>query len=227
MTQEKKLMTDKIAIFDLDGTLLNTLGDLAHAANETLKTFGLPTHPVEAYKHFIGRGRTNLIRNCSGLTDEAQIEELCKVNDRLYGECYRDRTAAYPGVRESLEAIQAAGIPMAVLSNKNHDMTCRLVEECLEGIRFVAVFGKRPGHPLKPDPASVFEILDTAGIAPARCIYFGDSGVDMQTACAAGCYPVGVTWGFRDEQELLAGGAEKILHSAVEIAETVKAFLET
>jgi len=220
-------MTEKIAIFDLDGTLLDTLGVLAHAANETLRTFGLPVHPVEAYKQFIGRGRTNLIRRCSGLTDDRQIEELCRVNDRIYAECYRERTCAYPGVQESLENLAIAGIPMAVLSNKNHDMTCRLVEECLPGIPFFAVYGKREGHPLKPDPASVYEILMAADIAPERCIYFGDSGVDMQTACYAGCYPMGVTWGFRDMKELRANGAKRLLHRGIDIFPAVFSFLKT
>ena len=100
-------------------------------------------------------------------------------------------------------------------------------EECLPGIPFFAVYGKREGHPLKPDPASVYEILMAADIAPERCIYFGDSGVDMQTACYAGCYPMGVTWGFRDMKELRANGAKRLLHRGIDIFPAVFSFLKT
>ncbi|MEA4824550.1 MAG: HAD family hydrolase [Clostridiaceae bacterium] len=207
----------RYAIFDLDGTLLNTLLDLADCVNATLRHFGLPEREPEDIMAFLGSGRTHLIRNASGITAQPRLEEICVYYDVLYGQNYRRLTRAYNGIAAALSKLQAAGIGMAVLSNKQHPMTVSLVAECLPGIRFGAVLGQRPGVALKPEAGAVYEILDILGAAKEETVYFGDSDIDVKTAQNAGVEMSAVTWGFRSEETLLKAGAVRLLRSPEEI----------
>ncbi|NMA08589.1 MAG: HAD family hydrolase [Clostridiales bacterium] len=207
----------KCAIFDLDGTLLNTLPDLTDCVNQTLRHFGLPERKSEEIMAFLGSGRTHLIRSASGIDTQPRLEEICVWYDACYGANYRHLTHAYDGIADALEQVQAAGIKMAVLSNKQHEMTVPLVAECLPGIRFGAVFGQRPNVALKPEAGAVTEILDALGCTRDECIYFGDSDVDVRTARNAGVEMVAVTWGFRSVETLRKAGAVRFIHTPAEI----------
>ncbi len=206
-------------LFDLDGTLLNTLNDLANAANEALQADGLPTHPADAYRYFIGEGAKNLMKNA--LPPSHRTEEmihLCLARFREnYERMWDQSTRPYDGVPEMLSALQARSIRFAVLSNKPDDFTRKCVEQLLPAWQFAAVFGQREGVPRKPDPAGALEIARTFGRSPAEILYVGDSGTDMQTAVAAGMFPVGALWGFREREELLANGAKALIAHPTEL----------
>jgi len=212
-------MDYKAVLFDLDGTLLDTIEDLADSMNAALASLGLPTHPVEAYKYFVGDGLAKMAERA--LADEVHeaetIEKCMAAFEEEYAARWRCKTRPYPGVAELLDACSARGVKMAVLSNKPHEATRQGVEALLAGERFDIVVGARPAWPVKPDPAAALDIAERLAVPPARFLYLGDTGTDMKTARAAGMFPVGALWGFRTAEELLANGAKVLVERPEEV----------
>lgn len=203
-------------LFDLDGTLTNTLEDIAFAMNRALRIHGLPEHPVEKYRYLVGSGARMLAKRAVGEQAEL-VEGVLETYQAYYQEHNLDRTAPYDGVTEMLQALQARGVKLCVFSNKPHADTCRVVEHFFPGIDFAAVRGQMEGVPVKPDPAGALAMAEALGTAPADFLYLGDTDVDMICARNAGMHPVGVTWGFRDEAELRAAGAERLIHHPMDL----------
>ena len=193
-----------LAIFDLDGTLLDTVADLAASTNYALSLCGFPTHETAAYRFFVGNGISKLFERAlpEGEKTQENIFEIRKLFLEYYGKHNSELTVPYPGIPELLERLQAKGIQLAVASNKYQHGTEDLIQHFFPKIHFVAVFGQREGIPVKPDPTIVHDILAISKIEKSQVIYIGDSGVDMQTANNAGIESVGVTWGFRPRTEL-------------------------
>lgn len=210
-------------IFDLDGTLLNTIADLAHSTNYALRQTGFPTHPVEAYNYFVGNGINKLFERAlpEGEKTEANIQRVRDVFLPYYDEHNADYTRPYDGVSDLLAALQTEGIVLSVASNKYQRATEKLVRTYFQDVCFAAVFGQRQGVPVKPDPTIVRDILKITGRSVTETLYVGDSGVDMQTAANAGVRSVGVTWGFRPLSELNACGAQHVAHTAEEIHQII------
>ena len=194
----------KLVIFDLDGTLLDTIADLAESANHALKQLGYPTRDVETIRTFVGNGVNKLLFRA--LPDEEKSEEnMMRMRTHFvpyYDAHNADLSAPYPGIVALLEELQAKGLRMAVASNKYQEATVKLVKHYFPMIDFVEVLGQREGINVKPDPTIVFDILQKAGVSKEETLYVGDSGVDMQTAINAGVDAIGVTWGFRPRTEL-------------------------
>jgi phosphoglycolate phosphatase len=194
----------KLVIFDLDGTLLDTIADLAESANHALKQLGYPTRDVETIRTFVGNGVNKLLFRA--LPDEEKTEEnMMRMRTHFvpyYDAHNADLSAPYPGIVALLEELQAKGLRMAVASNKYQEATVKLVKHYFPMIDFVEVLGQREGINVKPDPTIVFDILKKAGVSKEETLYVGDSGVDMQTAINAGVDAIGVTWGFRPRTEL-------------------------
>ena len=209
----------QLVIFDLDGTLLDTVADLANATNQALEQCGYPTHPTEAYYKFVGNGINKLFARA--LPAEHSTEEnillIRSIFVPYYNEHNADCSRPYPGIVTLLETLQERGVQLAVASNKYHEATLKLVHHFFPSIRFATIYGQRDGVPIKPAPNVVYDILHDTGIAKEDTLYVGDSGVDMQTACNAGVESVGVTWGFRSAEELHENGAAHIVHEADEI----------
>ncbi len=205
--------TFRLAVFDLDGTLLDSLADLAHSANQMLGEEGFPVHPVDAYRRFVGDGARVLVERI--LPAEARRDEVIHRCLRRYGAIYAERwderSRPYEGIPGLLQALERRGIALAVLSNKPEAATVRCVERFFRGCTWARVIGQREGLPKKPAPDGLFEILRDVGVTPGETVYLGDTDTDMKTAVAAGVYPVGVLWGFRDRAELEAHGAQAIL----------------
>lgn len=212
-------MPKHLAIFDLDGTLLNTIADLATATNQALDACGFPTHPIEAYPFFVGNGINKLFERA--LPAEARTEEnVLRIRAHFlpyYDEHNADLSRPYPGIPQLLENLQAAGIQVAVASNKYHRATEKLIRHYFPTIRFAAILGQREGVPIKPHPQIVEEILALVPVSKEEVIYIGDSGVDMQTALNAGVESIGVTWGFRPREELLQYSPTHLADTAKEI----------
>lgn len=194
-------------IFDLDGTLADSLGDIASAMNRTLRAHGFPEHPVSSYRTFVGEGVRKLVERALPPATETLQEAFIAAYQDDYAEHLLDETRLFPGVAEVLDGLRTAGVPIAVLSNKPDVPTRRLVDALCSRWDFRAVFGERPGVPRKPDPASALVLADALAAPPESVAFVGDTGVDMFTARAASMRPVGVLWGFRP-QEVLASGAE-------------------
>lgn len=197
----------KLAIFDLDGTLLNTLDDLAGACNHALKECGCPVRPIEEYRMLVGRGITNLFRGAlpEGRRSEEMVEKMRSHFLPYYNEHKCDLTRPYDGIIELLNELKEAGIALAVASNKYQAGTEKLVARYFADYDFVKVLGQREGFPIKPDAAIVFEAMEgIPGISRDETVYCGDSNVDMQTGLNAGVRTIGVTWGFRSREELAA-----------------------
>jgi len=196
-------------VFDLDGTLLDTLEDLCNAVNRVLRKHGFPLHPLDAYRYFVGDGvRVLFERALPGPhRDEATLRTCITEFREDYAVHWNVATRPYGGIPELLGTLAARGVPMAVLSNKPHDTTVKCVAGLLGGWTFHPVFGQREGVPKKPHPAGALEIARTLGLQPERFLYVGDTGTDMMTAAAAGMKPVGALWGFRPELELREHGA--------------------
>lgn len=208
-------------IFDLDGTLLDTLADLASACNTILASRGWPVRPVDSYRLMVGNGFAKLVERAlpDGMAAALPAEELAQLmaqGKRTYTEHLMDATLPYEGMVEAVERLAALGCPLGVLSNKPEPMTCRLVEHFFPG-RFAAVHGGRPGMPLKPDPQAVHALMEEMGPNPAGFLYVGDSNVDMMTARNAGLPGIGAAWGFRGEAELAAAGAARIVRHPAEL----------
>jgi phosphoglycolate phosphatase len=206
-------MTYQAVLFDLDGTLLDTLADLGNAMNRVLAARGFPTHPLDAYCYFVGEGARVLVTRAlpEDRRDAATIESCLAAFAADYDQNWQVETQPYPGVAELLDALTARGLKLAVLSNKPHEFTVRCVSQLLPHWRFDAVLGQRERTPRKPDPAGAFEIAAWLKIPPTNFLYLGDTFVDMETARAAGMFPVGVLWGFRPVEELQASGAQVLI----------------
>ncbi len=206
-------MKIQAVIFDLDGTLLDTLEDLADSVNAVLAEQGFPVHPVEAYRYFVGDGAAVLIGRVlpEGQCDAA-IQKTCLRRFREeYALRWKNKTLPYDGVLPMLARMQTLGLKLAVLSNKPHDATELCVRELLPGIQFDAVVGQVDGRPRKPDPAGALAIAEQLGVLPQEVLYLGDTATDMKTAVGAGMYPVGVLWGFRTGDELQTHGARSLI----------------
>lgn len=213
------LKTVKALLFDLDGTLLNTLGDLADAMNAVLLQHGAPAHPVESYKTFIGEGLSLLVARSlpECMRNNGDVVQQCTdAFKKTYAACWSRTTTPYDGIVELLASITAAALPMAILSNKPHAMTLATVHYFFGSFTFAAVIGDG-NFPRKPDPAAAHYIASVVGVAPENFLFIGDTKTDMQTAHAAGMVPVGVSWGFRDEAELRTHGASSILKHPSEL----------
>lgn len=206
-------MRTELVIFDLDGTLLDTIGDLAVACNAVLARHQLPQHTDEEYRHFVGNGIMRLVERA--LPDELRTAEtVARVRADFvayYTEHIDVHTRPYEGIPALLDALRRQGVRLAVASNKFQAGTEKLIRMFFPDIPFAAVLGQRPGVPLKPDPAVVEEILSLTGTPRERVLFVGDSGVDMLTAAAAGIVSAGVTWGFRTRSELVESGARHIV----------------
>jgi len=213
--------THQAVLFDLDGTLLDTLDDLARSGNDVLEARGLPTHSRDAYRHFIGCGMANLVRVIfpeeERPAEGAETEAILREYRAAYARNWNRTTVPFPGIPELLDELCARGIPIGVLSNKSHDFTVKCIEEFLPGWAWTVVFGHREGKPRKPDPASAHEAAGILGVDPNRCFYIGDSDVDMQTAKNSGMRAIGVEWGFRPVSELQEHGADAILSEPADL----------
>jgi len=210
-------MAIKAAIFDLDGTLVDSLADIGGAMNHALAYHGLPTHTLAAYREFVGEGVHRLAEKALSPAGLAHKDTVLDEYKRYYADNLFLRTRPYPGIEELLEGLTARGVALGVLSNKPDPSTRRLVEHFFSRFPVRAAHGERPGVPKKPDPTAALEIARVMGVQPAECMFIGDTGIDMGTATAAGMVAVGVLWGFRGEAELRAHGARFLARNPGEI----------
>ena len=213
----------KLVIFDLDGTLLDTIADLAESANYALKQLGYPTHPSAVIRTYVGNGINKLLER-SLPADEQTEENVMRMRTHFipyYDAHNADLSAPYPGIVSLLEELQAKGLMIAVASNKYQEATEKLVKHYFPMIDFVEVLGQREGINVKPDPTIVFDILKKADVSAEETLYVGDSGVDMQTALNAGVDAVGVTWGFRPRAELEGFCPKGLIDEAKDLLEFV------
>lgn len=213
----------KAVIFDLDGTLVNSLEDLANATNYAVSFLNIPPHPLEKYKYFVGNGISKLLLRA--VPEEMRTEENMKtVREKFfehYGVHYADNTRAYDKMPELVAELKNQGILVAVVSNKAQAAAKDVVNR-IYGDVFDAVVGQREGIPIKPDPTLTLGVLKNFKISAKECAFVGDSGMDAATAVNAGCIPIGVLWGFRKEDELLKNGAEYTVNSADELEQLLK-----
>ncbi len=207
-------------IFDLDGTLADTLGSIAYFGNSTLKAFGLPEIPTERYKRLVGNGAdvlmARMLREVGAAFSPQETARFRAAYDRRYESEPLKWVTAYPGLPQLLAGLQGQGLRLGVVSNKPDNMA-RAVAESLYGGLLQAVHGQRPGVPKKPDPTAVLETAQELATPPERVLYIGDSGVDMQTGRNAGMDTCGVLWGFRDRAELVENGAKYLAADAAEL----------
>ena len=211
-------MKYKLVIFDLDGTLVNTIADLGAAANAALAAKGLPQHAPEAFRGMVGHGVRNLMKQAMPEVmreDEQALDALLEVFLTYYINHIDEQSRPYPGIPELLAELQAKGVQLGVASNKFQAGAEKLVGRMFPDIRFATVLGSRPGAPLKPDPAVVEEIRTRAGVSVQETVMVGDSATDVATAANAGVSCVAVSWGFRTRAEL--GDAPRIVDAASEL----------
>ncbi|MBO5881666.1 MAG: HAD family hydrolase [Alistipes sp.] len=209
-----------IVIFDLDGTLLNTIGDLAASVGYVMRSRNLPEHTDAEYRQMVGGGIKRLVERALPAelaADEAYVEECVTQFRRYYVDNIDRHTVPYEGMRELLQRLRGEGVEVAVASNKFQHGTDRLVAKFFGDVDFVAVEGNREGAPLKPDPQIVNNILQRAGVEKHRAVMVGDSGIDIRTAAAAGIDSIGVAWGFRFAEELYDAGAKSVVTTAAEL----------
>jgi phosphoglycolate phosphatase len=206
-------------IFDLDGTLVDSLKGIAASLNHALTTAGLPTHPLSDVRGFIGNGARVLIqRSVPPGADENLVLALEQAFKDDYEMTWPKGTVPYDGIPALLESLQNRGYPLAVLSNKPHPFTVAMVSQVFPGIHFTAVLGQRPGIHHKPDPTGALEISAAFGLIPAECTLIGDSTLDIETARNAGMNSVAVMWGFHDRERLLAANPSSIAENPEEIS---------
>lgn len=215
-------MKRDLVIFDLDGTLLNSVTDLAVCVNRALEDFGFPGHSEEAYKRMLGDGVAKLIWRAvpEDRRDQDTLTRVHAAFDRYYDVHGSDCTRPYDGIPAMLEEVKGGGMQTAVLSNKAHQFVPALMALHFPGLIDYAL-GNREGVPLKPDPTAVFEIMNHFGVEKDACVYVGDSDVDMKTGVNAGLHSIGVTWGYRTEEELNNAGAMDIVHKVDRLAKII------
>jgi phosphoglycolate phosphatase len=213
-------MNYEAVLFDLDGTLLDTLDDLGDSMNAALAARGYATHPIASYTSFVGDGVQNLVRRslpADAAADDAIVNELVPLMRGEYSRRWAAKTRPYDGIPGLLDGLVSRGLRMAVLSNKPHPATVEVVAHFFARWPFAATLGARPGVPIKPDAGAALEVSRLLGIPPAKFLYLGDTNTDMQTAVAAGMFAVGVLWGFRSEEELRVSGAQVIVAHPLDV----------
>ena len=209
-------------IFDLDGTLLNTLEDLADAGNWVCQKRGWPTHTLDEYRYFVGNGMQKLVERFSPEYARS-FEEIAKTMEEFmpyYNAHKEDKTTVYPGMELTLARLKEAGLVLAVLSNKPHEAAWPVVDRYYPGI-FTAVQGALPDVPVKPDPILLHKLMEELGASPADTLFVGDSNVDIRTAKNGGLTSCGVLWGFRTRQELEAEGADHIAEAPAQLTDII------
>ncbi|MDP3286355.1 MAG: HAD family hydrolase [Desulfobacterales bacterium] len=206
-------MKFKAVLFDLDGTLLDTIDDLADSMNSVLEKHGFPKHSIDKYKYFVGDGMDVLARRALPVSckDESLIAGCVAAMKEEYSSRWADKTRPYDGIPELLDALSASGARLSILSNKPHEPTGIVVSKMLADWKFEMVVGVRDGVPRKPDPAAAISIAKSLGIAPDEFLYLGDTNTDMKTAVAAGMFSAGALWGFRTAGELIEAGARILI----------------
>lgn len=206
-------------LFDLDGTLLDTLQDIADSVNKGLGHLGFPQHEIEAYKALIGAGKEVLALRAlpEHHRNVVTVEKLLAYINEEYSKHWADNTHPYEGIPELLDGLTVNDIKIAILSNKPHDLTKMMVAKMLSRWHFEVVVGALPSVLKKPDPTAALQITRHLNISPSQFLYLGDSGIDMETADRAGMYPVGALWGFRSAEELLEGGARTLIEHPREL----------
>ena len=212
------------AIFDLDGTLVNSLEDLADSANAVLRRHGFPIHDVEAYRYFVGNGSRRLIERIlptDRTADAVFVRDFMAEYKAHYAAHLLDKTKPYDGIMEMLAELRRRSIPMAVCTNKHQSAAEAIMEALFPHDMFCEIIGDQDGLPRKPDPSKVLHIMNNMGVTGDKTLYFGDTSVDMDTACNAGAFAVGVLWGFRPAQELTEHGADVLLAHPMELFEKV------
>ena len=217
-------MNYKAAVFDLDGTLVNSLDDLADSANATLRAHSFPVHEVEVYRYFVGNGSRKLIERIlpeEYAADMAFVEQFMSDYKDCYAQNLLQKTKPYDGIMEMLAELRRRGIPMAVCTNKHQSAAETIVEALFPHDTFWEIIGDQEGLPRKPDPQKVLRIMKNFGVTGEQTAYFGDTDVDMDTARNAGAFAVGVLWGFREREELVAHGADILLTHPMELFEKV------
>ena len=215
----------KAFIFDLDGTLINSLADLASAINRMLAKRGYPKRDIALFPKFIGEGMRQLVERAlpEEARDAATIDACLQDYVAEYQDCWHEQTAVYEGMTEVLNQLKAQGLPIGCISNKAHGFTQLCCAHFFPAITWDVVFGQRDGVPRKPDPAAAHEAAALLGVAIEECAYVGDSGIDMEFAKSAGMFAAGVTWGFRSEAELREKGADRLFASPPELLTLVAA----
>lgn len=212
-------------IFDLDGTLLDTLADLAETCNELLQEHDLPTHPTAAYRNFVGDGLQTLIRRITPIgTEEIFIKQCCALFEERYARNWKRNSCPYPGIDDMVAALKMHGVKLAVLSNKPDAFTKLFVDEFFPMGQFSIVHGQRQGIPKKPDPTVALAIAAQLNVRPQETLFVGDSGVDIKTGKAADMLTAGVSWGFRSVRELTENNADIVFHNPLELQQYVLSF---
>ena len=209
----------KAIIFDLDGTLLDTLADLAGAMNRVLEDLGFPSHSTEAYKLFVGEGVRVLVTRAlpTGQREETMIDKSLGLMKEEYGKSWHVSTKPYQGIHKLLAVLRERQILSSVLTNKPHSFASDMVKRYFPDHPFASVHGAMEGEPRKPDPAAALQIADELGIRPAEMCFLGDTWTDMKTAGGAGMLPIGVLWGFRSGEELRENGAAVLIAEPLDL----------
>lgn len=207
----------KLCVFDMDGTLVDSIGDIAAAMNRSLEKLGHKTYPVSDYKHMVGDGMEVLCRRAMQGEDEERIQKLIELykKDYLKNCCVHSRL--YPGMSDLIKQLYGNGIKCAVLSNKPHEQVMRIAEKIMDCDDYFKIMGQTDRFPTKPAPDSLLYIIKESGVDKSNVAYIGDSNVDIKLGKAAGVFTVGAAWGFRGENELVSEGASAIAHDSEEL----------
>lgn len=213
----------KAVLFDLDGTLVNSLFDLATSTNYALAKMGFPTHGTDKYKYFVGDGMPKLIERA--LPEDSRTPEIraktLEIFSAHYHEHYADQTCEYQGISQLLETLIQSGVRLAVVSNKAQEFAKTVVSKTVGDV-FQIVCGKQEGYPAKPDPTLTLKVISDLGVEPKECVFVGDSGMDMLVAKNAGITAIGVDWGFRTVREQILNGADYVVHTPQDILNVIE-----
>jgi len=216
-------MKIEAVIFDLDGTLVNTIEDLADSTNILLNRYDFEPRTLDEYIRFIGNGALKFIESAmEGRVEQERLPDYVKEFTEIYGNNLHSKTCVYDGIDRALDACQETGVKMAILSNKPHHLTLKVVEHYLSAWKFKAVFGQRDQVPRKPDPAAANEISAILGVPVAHTLFVGDSRGDMLTANAAGMIPVGVNWGYGKPGDEILNDRQLTLDQPEELIKIIK-----
>lgn len=216
-------MKIKAVIFDLDGTLIDSLKDIALSMNKVLQEFNLPTHKIEEYNYFVGDGAKVLTQNATPKNcDENTIEKVLERFKEVYDNAIYSNTKVYEGIYDLLDELQSLDLKLGILSNKPHEFTIKYAQKLLSDYDFKEIHGQREPYEKKPDPKLALEIISRFEINKDEVLYVGDTSTDIKTAKNANINSIGVTWGFRPKEELENEGATYIANTALDILDIIK-----